>query len=185
MSDHRQDTLTLRVVDIISGTSVDGPGLRTSIYVAGCSHKCPGCHNPSTWDFKAGKEYSINEVCDIVDEYGLDVTLSGGDPLYQTEAVALLCEKLKSSGRNIWLYTGFVYEQLPGNLHTDPINRILDNIDMMVDGPFVESLKDSNIIFRGSSNQRIIDIPASLKAGHAVVNDYYMNWCADPFDGEQ
>lgn len=182
MSAPRQDTLTLRIIDILSGTSVDGPGLRTSIYVAGCSHKCPGCHNPNTWDFNSGKEYTLDDLCDIVNGYDLDVTLTGGDPLYQTEAVASLCEKLKDSGRNIWLYTGFVYELLPEVLHADSIKRILNSIDMMVDGPFVERLKDNNIIFRGSSNQRIIDIPASLKAGQAVVSDYYMNWCTNPFD---
>lgn len=83
----------MRILDIVPGTSVDGPGLRTSIYFAGCSHQCPGCHNPQSWDFAGGREMSIDEIMDIVDENGFDVTLSGGDPMYNAEMILPLAER--------------------------------------------------------------------------------------------
>ncbi|MDE5626274.1 MAG: 4Fe-4S cluster-binding domain-containing protein, partial [Muribaculaceae bacterium] len=98
------------MLDIIPGTSVDGPGLRTSIYFAGCAHRCPGCHNPQSWDFTAGNEMSINEIVEEVDRHGFNVTFSGGDPLYQLPALIPLAKALREKGYTIWCYTGFRYE---------------------------------------------------------------------------
>ncbi len=146
---------TLRVIRIVDGTSVDGPGLRTSLYLAGCAHQCPGCHNPQSWPFDAGEDWPIDELIDRIEENDFDVTLSGGDPLYQIDGVVELCRRVKEHGRNIWLYTGFTYEQVK---ESPTLSRVIPYIDVMVDGPFVEALKDRDLLFRGSSNQRIIEI---------------------------
>lgn len=146
---------TLQVIDIVPGTSVDGPGLRTSIYFAGCDHRCPGCHNPSTWDFNSGHPMTVDQLMAEIDYNGFNVTFSGGDPLYQAEALIPLAKAIKASGKTIWCYTGFLYEQLCAD---DRYKRLLDYIDVLVDGPFVESLLDPDLPFRGSSNQRIIQL---------------------------
>ncbi len=149
------DKTTLRVIDIIDGTSVDGPGLRTSIYFAGCDHHCPGCHNPSTWDFSAGRDMSVGEIVEHIVENDFNVTFSGGDPLYQYEALTILARAIKAASKTIWCYTGFTYEQLA----SDPrYSELLSNIDVLVDGPFILALSDTDLRFRGSSNQRIIDL---------------------------
>ena len=145
--------MTLRVIDIIDGTIVDGPGLRTSIYLAGCKHACVGCHNPQSWDFKAGREMSVEDIVHHVEDNGFNVTLSGGDPLYQIDAVIELCDAIHSIGKNVWCYTGFTFEEIK----VDPsLARILQHADVLVEGRFILSLKDPSLRFRGSSNQRII-----------------------------
>lgn len=145
--------MTLRVIDIIDGTIVDGPGLRTSIYFAGCKHRCPGCHNPQSWDFEAGRDMTVDEIVDHVVENDFDVTLSGGDPLYQIEGVLALCAELARLGKNVWCYTGFTIEEI----NADPsLRRITTAVDAIVEGPFVSELRDLSLQFRGSSNQRII-----------------------------
>lgn len=146
---------TLRVIDIIDGTSVDGPGLRTSIYFAGCAHQCPGCHNKSTWDFHAGREMSLDQLLEHINDNGMNVTFSGGDPLYQIDALTKLARSIKESGKSIWCYTGFTYEEL---VNDKRYLDLFDNIDVLVDGPFIESLHDIDLPFRGSSNQRLIDV---------------------------
>lgn len=142
-------------MDIIPGTSVDGPGLRTSIYFAGCHHHCPGCHNPSTWDPKGGREMSVDEVMAVVEDNGFNVTLTGGDPMYQVDEIMPLCKALRDAGYNIWLYTGFTIEEIRADAR---LARILDAVDTIVDGPYVEGLRDTSLRFRGSSNQRIIKL---------------------------
>ncbi len=145
--------MTIRVLDIIRGTTVDGPGFRTSIYLAGCAHHCPGCHNTQSWDFEAGQEMSIDEIMEIVKEEEFDVTLSGGDPMYQPDAVAELAARIRELGHTVWVYTGFTWEQI----QDDP--RLIDalkDVEAIVEGPFIESKKDPDLLFRGSSNQRII-----------------------------
>ena len=135
----------------------DGPGFRTSIYCAGCAHHCPGCHNPQSWDFKGGYEVTIEELLDIIkaDEFA-NVTFSGGDPFYQVEAFTELARRIKTeTNKTIWCYTGFTYEEI----QADPrLSQILPYLDVLVDGPYVEALRDTNLRFRGSSNQRIIEL---------------------------
>lgn len=145
----------LRVIDIVPGTSVDGPGLRTSIYFAGCAHKCPGCHNPQSWDFTSGQEMSIGDILQEIESHGFNVTFSGGDPIYQLNALSPLALELKQRGYNIWCYTGFNYEELVSKPETQ---QLLTAIDVLVDGPFIESKRDLSLLFRGSTNQRLIDI---------------------------
>lgn len=154
------DDLTLRVVDIVEGTSVDGPGLRTSVYFAGCAHQCPGCHNPSTWPFDAGRDITVGQLLEIIDTAGSDVTFSGGDPLYQIAPLTVLARRIRSMGRRIWCYTGFRYEEL---LDRPEFDELLGLVDVLVDGPYIESLRDIKLLFRGSSNQRLIDLHRSEK----------------------
>lgn len=144
-------------MDILEETMMDGPGLRTSIYCAGCAHRCPGCHNPQSWDFMGGREVDIQEILDVVraDDFA-NVTFSGGDPFYQVEAFTELARRIKEeTGKNIWCYTGFTYEEI---LADERLSQMLPYIDTLVDGPFIQGLRDPDLPFRGSSNQRIIPL---------------------------
>jgi len=152
----------IRVLDIIEDTTVDGPGFRTSIYCAGCSHACKGCHNPQSWDFNGGREMTTDEIMKIIeaDPYA-DVTFSGGDPMYQAEGFIELARAIRErTNKTIWCYTGFTYEAL---LKMPKQRELLELIDVLVDGPFVESLRDPDLLFRGSSNQRIISLPQPIQ----------------------
>lgn len=151
------------VLNFIEGTSVDGPGLRTSIYFAGCKHHCEGCHNPESWDFNAGKEYTVREILQIIEDNDFNVTFSGGDPLYQVENVTILAKCIKKIlKKNIWCYTGYLIENIKSSAK---LSNILEWIDVVVEGPFVLQLRDTSLIFKGSSNQRIIDIKTDTVIG--------------------
>ena len=161
---------TLRVIDFVDGTSVDGPGLRTAIYFAGCAHGCDSCHNPQTWDFKAGEDMSVDEILDRVERNGHNVTLTGGDPIYQSKALTALAKAIRGRGYNIWCYTGFTYEQLFSEGAPEGCLELLDEIDVLVDGPFVKALREQGLRFRGSSNQRIIDLRATPAGGPPALH---------------
>ena len=157
----------IRVLNIIEDTMVDGPGFRTSIYCAGCKHACPGCHNPQSWDMNRGHEMTTDEIMAVIeaDPYA-NVTFSGGDPMYQPEGFTELARAIhQRTNKDIWCYTGFTYESLIG----EPQRALLEQIDVLVDGPFVERLRDDDLVFRGSSNQRLIDVQRSLNEGHVVL----------------
>ena len=157
----------IQVLDIIEDTMVDGPGFRTSIYCAGCHHECPGCHNPQSWNPGGGHPMTTDEVMKIIvaDPYA-NVTFSGGDPLYQAEGFTELARAIRSqTQKTIWCYTGFTFEAI---VKIPRYRQLLDEIDVLVDGPFVKSLRDEDLLFRGSSNQRLIDVPASLVKGEVV-----------------
>lgn len=144
----------MRVLKIFEGTSVDGPGLRTAIYFAGCSHHCPGCHNPQSWDPAAGTDMSVDDIMEVVADAGWNVTFSGGDPLMQDiDALCQLADRIHGLGLTVWCYTGYTIEQIRSSADLSPI---LDHVDALVDGPFEQSLRDTTLRFRGSSNQRII-----------------------------
>ncbi len=143
----------LRVLDIVAGTSVDGPGLRTSVYFAGCGHHCDGCHNPQSWDFEGGSLMSVNEIMKIIVENDFNVTFSGGDPVYQLDELIELAARIREKGYTIWLYTGFLYEELT---RMEGAQKLMCNIEAVVDGPYIAALRDTSLHFRGSSNQRII-----------------------------
>jgi anaerobic ribonucleoside-triphosphate reductase activating protein len=147
----------IRVLDIVEETMVDGPGLRTSIYCAGCAHQCQGCHNPQSWDFAGGEEISVEDLFEkIASDPFSDVTFTGGDPLYQVEEFTRLAKLIKErTKKTIWCYTGFLYEDILASEH---LSQILQYIDVLVDGPYIETLRDQELPFRGSSNQRIITL---------------------------
>lgn len=164
--------MDIRVLNVVEETTVDGPGFRTSIYCAGCRHACPGCHNPQSWDMDGGRPVSVEDLCrQVLDDPFADVTFTGGDPFFQAEAFTALARMIKERSRKtIWCYTGFTYEAL---LDNEVHRRLLEQVDVLVDGPFVQSLRNTDLPFRGSSNQRLIDVPASLREGRVV------EWASD------
>lgn len=156
----------MRVLDILSGTTVDGPGLRTSIYFAGCPHHCPGCHNPQSWNIGGGVEMSVDEIAAKAISEELPVTFSGGDPLLQHQELKHLASILKEQAINIWCYTGYQFEDILQN------RQLLDTValmDVLVDGPFIQNLRNKSLRFKGSENQRLIDIPRTLASGKVVL----------------
>ena len=153
---------------IVTDSIVDGPGIRTCIFSQGCPHHCEGCHNPETWDFGCGTQISEEAVVDIVRSNPLcrGVTFSGGEPFAQAEAFAKLARLLKEKGYEVASYSGYTFEQL---LRGSPAQKeLLEAIDVLIDGPFIQSEKSLEIAFRGSRNQRILDVKKSLAAGQAV-----------------
>lgn len=147
---------------------VDGPGFRTSIYCAGCHHQCAGCHNPQSWAFDQGREMTVEQLMHIIeaDPYTQGVTFSGGDPMYQAAAFAELARQIhRRTQKDVWCYTGFVFE----SLINDDQRELLSETDVLVDGPFIQALHDGDLLFRGSSNQRLIDVQASLYSGKTVL----------------
>lgn len=151
---------TIRILDIRYGTSVDGEGLRTSIYCSGCENRCEGCHNPESWDCNAGNEICVEELFDRVVEADMNVTFTGGDPMLNPEGFTALARLIKSrTDKTIWCYTGYRFEQILQH----PLRRQLALLcDVIVDGNFILAERDLSLRFRGSRNQRIIDVRKSL-----------------------
>lgn len=158
--------ISVRLAEIELDSVVNGPGVRTVLYTQGCKHQCKGCHNPSTWDFKGGKTWKYDEILEKLKKNKLStgVTWSGGDPVYQSKDVYEINYKLKKLGYNIWLYTGFTFEYL-----IVKERKLLSTIDILVDGPFELEHKTLELPFVGSSNQRVIDIPFTLKREKIVL----------------
>ena len=158
----------LNLSGIVSDSIVDGPGIRTTIFSQGCPHHCPGCHNPETWDFGCGTDMEEERLVEIVRSNPLcrGVTFSGGEPFAQPAGFAKLARLLKEKGYEVASYTGYTFEQL---LKGSADQRaLLESIDVLIDGPFLLAEKSLEVPFRGSKNQRILDVPKSLAAGEAV-----------------
>ena len=153
-------TNNIRILSIKYGTSVDGIGLRTSLYCAGCENRCPGCHNPQSWDEKGGEVISVDELYHRVVEADMNVTFTGGDPMYHPEGFIALASLIKrNTNKTIWCYTGYRFEELLSH----PLRRqLVELCDVIVDGRYIEAERDLSLHFRGSRNQRIIDVKASL-----------------------
>lgn len=158
--------MNIQLMRIVVDTTVDGPGWRTSIYCAGCHHACHGCHNPETWSFTAGKSRSVDDIIEELKTTEGNITFSGGDPMYQAEAFTELARRIREElHRTIWCYTGFRYEEVVA----DPeMSKMLPYLEVLVDGPFVMAERNINLLFRGSNNQRLIDVQKSLSAGQVV-----------------
>ena len=164
-------TIRLAVAEIQRDSIVDGEGIRSVIWTQGCSHHCPGCHNPETHSFCKGILMDIEEVKKkIAAIEGQDgITFSGGDPMEQADACAEIAKYCKSIGLNVWCYTGYTFEELMQKAEDVPgINGFLKQIDVLVDGKFIFSQKSYDALFRGSKNQRLIDVPKSLKSHKAI-----------------
>ncbi len=160
------DSTLVRIAGIARESVVDGSGLRCTIFFQGCRHACNGCHNPETWDSEGGELLGLAELIDRLDLNPLlaGVTFSGGEPFLQAPAAALFADFLKSRGLNLWVYTGFTWEYL-NRCREAGYQELLNLADILVDGPFQINKKDPRLMFRGSSNQRIIRVPDSLAAG--------------------
>ena len=153
-------TNSIRILDIKYGTSVDGIGLRTSLYCAGCEHHCAGCHNPQSWSADGGDCVAVEELFrEIVDD-DMNVTFTGGDPMLHPEGFIELARMIKErTDKTIWCYTGYLFEELLQH----PLRReLVELCDVIVDGRYVEAERDLSLHFRGSRNQRIIDVAKSL-----------------------
>ncbi|MBE6138946.1 MAG: anaerobic ribonucleoside-triphosphate reductase activating protein [Firmicutes bacterium] len=155
--------------DLQTDSIVDGLGIRTVIWTQGCSHNCYKCHNPQTHDFNGGDLVDIEDVIEELENLsGQDgVTFSGGDPMFQARECSILAKKVQELGMNVWAYTGFTFEELLNKGNKDILD-FLSNIDVLIDGKFELDKKSMDLEFRGSSNQRIIDVPKSLES-HEVI----------------
>ena len=158
---------------VVQNSIVDGPGIRMTVFTQGCPHHCPGCHNPQTHPFEGGTPTTAEELLWQAKDDPLvrGVTLSGGEPFCQAGPLAVFAEGCKELGLETAAYSGYTFEQLLELGKTDPgVLRLLEQLDILIDGPFILEKKSYELRFRGSSNQRTIDVPASLKAGCAVLN---------------
>ena len=160
--------MEISVISIVESTSVDGPGLRTTVYCAGCGHRCKGCHNPQSWDENGGEPILVEELFDRVVDADMNVTFTGGDPMFHPEGFIKLAKMIKErTNKTIWCYTGYRFEDLLQH----PVRRqLVELCDVIVDGKFVEKERDLSLHFRGSRNQRIIDVPKSLQ-GDVILLD--------------
>ena len=154
---------------IVSDSIVDGPGIRTTIFSQGCPHHCPGCHNPETWEFGCGTDMEEERLVEIVRSNPLcrGVTFSGGEPFAQAAGFTRLAKLLKDAGFEVASYTGYTFEQLLAENDADRM-ALLAECRYLIDGPFLMAEKSLMVKFRGSKNQRILDVKASLEAGYAV-----------------
>ena len=158
----------LNLAGIQTDSIVDGPGIRTTFFCQGCPHHCEGCHNPETWPFAGGTPMDTDAMVRIVASNPLckGVTFSGGEPFAQAEGFLELAKALKTLGYEVASYSGYTFEAL---LNGSPAQRqLLEQIDVLIDGPFRQEEKSLELAFRGSNNQRILDIPKSLQAGRAT-----------------
>jgi anaerobic ribonucleoside-triphosphate reductase activating protein len=159
----------LNLAGIAGDSIVDGPGIRTTVFGQGCPHHCPGCHNPETWEFGCGTEVSVEAVAEMVKANPLcrGVTFSGGEPFAQAGEFAKLGRLLKAAGYEVASYSGYTFEQLLQG--TAEQRELLETVDVLIDGPFVQAERSLELNFRGSRNQRILNVKASLAAGQAVL----------------
>ena len=159
-------TMEIRLAGLEPESIVDGPGYRFTVFVQGCPHNCPGCHNPQTHDFSGGH---LADTDDVIAHLGKNplvrgLTLSGGEPMMQPEPLYLIAKAAKEKGMNVWCYTGFTLEELMRENRADRM-KLLSAVDVLVDGPFRSHERSLDLLYRGSKNQRLIDMPATLKSG--------------------
>ena len=145
----------IRVLKIVEQTMADGPGFRTAIYCAGCLHHCKGCHNPQSWAMDGGEWMEIDDIMKVIKADSMsNVTFSGGDPFYQVKGFTALAKRIKQeTKKTIWCWTGFTIEEIRAD---ERLAQLLPWIDVLVDGPFILEQRDTQLLFRGSPNQRII-----------------------------
>lgn len=177
------EEISLNYADIKKVDVANGPGVRVSLFVSGCTHRCEECFNPETWDFSYGNPFGEAEIERILTLLSPDhirgLSLLGGEPFEPAnqEAVLELVGRVRRDlpQKNIWCYSGYLFEELAAGKIGDHSRDLLEGLDVLVDGPFVLAKKDLGLRFRGSGNQRIIDVPASLKAGTVILSEEYMN----------
>jgi anaerobic ribonucleoside-triphosphate reductase activating protein len=161
----------MRVAGTVQDSIVDGPGFRFVLFTQGCPHRCEGCHNPATWDASEGSERSTDEIiAEMIKNPLTDgLTLSGGEPFYQARDCAVVARAAREHGLNVWTYSGYTFEELLEKSRAEPdVSELLELSDALVDGRFVLTEKSYNVKWRGSKNQRVLDVKKSLAAGTAV-----------------
>lgn len=164
----------LRIAGVVNESIIDGKGIRYTIFVQGCPHHCEGCHNPQTHDFSGGNEITIQQLLKDIQKDPLlsGVTFSGGEPFCQPEALAALGKEIKALGLDITIYSGYTFEELwLMSEKNKAIRELLEIADILIDGKFILEQKSLMLKFRGSKNQRIIDVPKSITAGKAIETE--------------
>lgn len=158
--------MKLKIAGIVNDSIVDGEGVRLTVFTQGCPHHCHGCHNPQTWSLDGGHEIDTEEIVQKLKANPLlsGITFSGGEPFLQPAPLTELARAAHKLGLDVWSYTGFTLEEL--EKRTD-VQQLLNEVDVLVDGPYVEALRDLTLQFRGSLNQRIIDLN-KLRKGHVA-----------------
>lgn len=167
----------IRIAGYVDDSIVDGPGIRFTIFTQGCAHHCFNCHNPETWAFDKGKDVDIDELISKIKRNPLlqGITLSGGDPLYQVNACLELVKKVKelNSDFDIIIYTGFTFEELANNFKkNNDLLSLLKLSDILIDGKYEDSLRDLTLRFRGSSNQRVINLKKTFLEEKIVLENW-------------
>lgn len=165
------DENKIRLAGIIRESIVDGPGIRMTVFTQGCPHHCEGCHNPETWDFDKGYVGDIEKIFATAQKDPLlqGLTFSGGEPFMQAKPLAKLAKLCHENGLNVFCYTGFTFEKLVSSFDTHPEwKELLDEVDYLVDGPFILAERSLMLHFRGSKNQRLLDVKKSLQQGKAI-----------------
>lgn len=167
---------TIRLSGIVDDSIVDGPGFRLAVFVQGCPHHCPGCHNPQTHDFSGGYDESPEEIYRRFTANPLlkGVTFSGGEPFAQARALIPLAQMLREAGADLWIYSGYTLEQLLSEDAPDGASELLRLCDVLVDGPFLLAQRNLELLYRGSGNQRLLDLPATFREGRPVL--YEPGW---------
>ena len=164
--------MNIRLADIVPESVVDGKGIRMTVFVQGCTHACKGCHNPGTWKLDGGEVKDISFITDLAEKDPLldGLTLSGGEPFLQPAPLYEIAKWCHSRKLNVWCYSGYTYEQLTEMAKSDDdIKNLLGEIDVLVDGPFIEDQKDLMLVFRGSRNQRVIDLNKTREYGKITL----------------
>lgn len=164
----------LRLAGVARESIVDGPGIRYTVFAQGCPHHCKGCHNPQTWDFKSGVETDANKIIGEMKKNPMlkGLTISGGEPFCQGIFMAELARQAHNAGYDVITYTGFIFEELLEKSKTEEgVMALLEQTDILVDGPFIQELKSYDLPFRGSANQRAIHVKPSLN-GHLVTASF-------------
>ena len=161
---------TLRIAGIVKESIVDGPGIRYVIFTQGCPHHCEGCHNPQTHDFSGGEDADVGKILAEMFQNPIlsGVTFSGGEPFCQAEALVPIAEVIKEKGKHLMIYTGYLLEQLQ-EMSNPAVKRLLELADIIVDGPFILAEKNLTLSYRGSENQRVIDMIKTRKMGEVVL----------------
>lgn len=162
--------MKLKISGIVDDSIVDGRGIRMTVFVQGCPHHCPGCHNPQTHAFDGGEWDDTDRIFESFCENPLlkGITFSGGEPFCQPKPLKELADRVHGFKKDVTIYTGWTYEQLC-DMHDPDVDALLDVCDVLVDGPFIEELKDLELLFRGSSNQRLIDMKRTRKNGRVTL----------------
>ena len=166
----------IRIAGVVRESIVDGPGLRFTVFCQGCPHDCKGCHNMATHDFSGGYDCDISKILDAIDQNPLldGVTFSGGGPMCQPEAFYNLATEVKARGLNIVTYTGYTYEELQQMAEKDRwVKGLMEMTDILIDGRFVMEERDLTLIFRGSRNQRVIDMNMTRSSGKITLAEKY------------
>ena len=167
--------MTVRIFGFADDSIVDGPGLRFSVFVQGCRHNCEGCHNPDSHDVNGGTVYKVDDIKKMIDENPLidGITLSGGEPFLQAKPLTALAKYAREKELNVMTYTGYTFEVLVDGANEENGWRgLLENSDLLVDGRFEIDKRSLDLNFKGSSNQRIIDVKKSLERGEVVLSEY-------------